>query len=244
MSRRRPPWSLFVALVLLPQGCESPVDPHPGEPASVAAFMHRPFQGDFPVTSLFDHDLPISWDDANGIVIPWWGTPVETLDGHKGYDWAMPEGTPLLAAASGIVTRSGLGDEVYCPPLGRSTRNRRVVIVHTTAEGQRFAVAYAHTSSEVVAVGDAVTPGQLLAYSGNTGCSLGPHLHFQVEYHRSTTAPGVLGGLGVPAVREVAVDPYGWAGSGPDPWALADLGAPSALLWLPGEAPVVGPSGG
>lgn len=210
----------------------------------MASFLHRPFQGDFPVASLFDHDLPISWDDANGVVIPWWGTPVATLDGHKGYDWVMPEGTPLLAAAAGIVTRSGLSNEAFCPPLGRSTRNRVVVVVHTTVEGERFAVAYTHVSAEVVGVGDVVAPGQLLAFSGNTGCSLGPHLHFQVEHQRRATAPGILGGLGVPAVREVAVDPYGWEGSGPDPWSVADLGAASAFLWLPGEAPPMGPMAG
>jgi len=137
--------------------------------------------------------------------------------------------------ASGIVTRAGLGSSRYCPPLARNTRNESVVIVHKTPEGERFAIAYAHISRAEVIVGDVVAAGQLVALSGNTGCSTGPHLHFQVEYQSRSEAPTVTGGLGVPAARGIAVDPFGWAGAGADPWGEKPWGAASSWLWL--EAP-------
>ena len=219
--------------------CGESLAPITGVQPTVAPFMVRPFEGEFPVVSVFDHDLPISWDDTNGRVLAWWGETIEALDGHMGYDWVMPEGTPLLAAAAGTVTRAGIADAQYCPPLGRSTRNGSVVILHQTPEGERFAIAYAHISRPAVRVGDRVAAGQVVAYSGDTGCSTGPHLHLQVEYQSRDEGPGGLGGLGVPAVRGIAVDPYGWSGPGQDPWAENPWGARSTWLWL--DAPPVGP---
>lgn len=237
-------WRRFVraALALVTLSCGSVLLPGPPDQLPVAPFLHRPFAGDFPVTSVFDHDLPLSWDDHNGSVLAWWGDTIQALDGHMGYDWVMPEGTPLLAAASGFVTRAGLSPVAYCPPLGRSVANTAVVIIHETPEGERFVVAYSHVSSVNVEVGDIVEPGQVVALSGTTGCSSGPHLHFQVEYEAPWLAPTTAGALPVTAEVGVAVDPYGWAGSGVDPWARHPLGAVSQRLWVDGAAPESGPA--
>jgi len=225
------PCLLLFALAACSDGT-TPIGPNGGSQFAVEPFLLSPFHGAYPVTNVFDHDLPLSWDDRNGRVLAWWGDSIEALDGHMGYDWVMPEGTPLLAAASGIVTRAGLGSEQYCPPLGRSTRNGSVVVLHETPEGEHFAIAYAHISRAEVSAGDAVAAGQVLALSGNTGCSTGPHLHFQVEYQSRAQAPVITGGVGVPAVRGIAVDPFGWAGGGPDPWSENPWGARSSWLWL------------
>jgi len=233
------PWRAFIpaALALVMPSCENVLVPEAPEQLSVAPFLHEPFAGQFPVTSVFDHDLPLSWNDNNGSVLAWWGDTIQALDGHMGYDWVMPEGTPLLAAASGFITRAGLSPEAYCPPLGKSVANTSVVILHETAEGERFVVAYSHVSAVNVAVGDIVEPGQVVAFSGNTGCSSGPHLHFQVEYQGRWEAPTAVGGLPVSAEGGVAVDPFGWAGSGVDPWARHPLGAVSRWIWVDGDAP-------
>ena len=177
-------------------------------------------------------------------MLSWWGEVVDRLDGHQGYDWPMPEGTPLLAAAPGVVTRAGTSEEAYCPPLGRSVGNTRVVILHTTSEGASFYVLYSHLSSTATHVGDVVDRGQVIGYSGDTGCSTGPHLHFQVERVVPASGPTLPGALGVFAERNVVVDPYGWAGNGPDPWARAPWGAESQWLWQDGEAPAVRPASG
>jgi murein DD-endopeptidase MepM/ murein hydrolase activator NlpD len=233
-------WALLsVSLALGSLSCGSQMVPEAPKQLPVAPFLHRPFAGDFPSSNVFDHDLPISWADTNGSVLAWWGDTVQALDGHMGYDWGMPEGTPLLAATGGLVTRAGLSPTSYCPPLGESTANQAVVVLHETPEGESFLILYSHASVVKVEVGDWVEPGQMVALSGSTGCSTGPHLHFQVEYLARWEAPTTAGGLPIIGEGGTAVDPYGWAGSGPDPWARHPLGAVSQRLWMAGEAPVL-----
>lgn len=85
---------------------------------------------------------------------------------HKGVDWSIPIGTPVAASSSGRVERagwlSGYGYAVYINhPDGRQTR-------------------YAHLSKIYVSAGQYVKQGQIIAASGNTGRSSGPHLHFEI----------------------------------------------------------------
>lgn len=85
---------------------------------------------------------------------------------HKGVDWAVPIGTTVMASSSGTVARagwaSGYGYVVYINhPDGRQTR-------------------YGHCSRVLVSPGQYVVQGQAIAYSGNTGRSTGPHLHFEM----------------------------------------------------------------
>ena len=85
---------------------------------------------------------------------------------HKGVDIGTPSGTPVLAAKSGTVTwASWNGGYGNC-----------VIISH----GKGNSTLYGHLSGYNVSVGDQVTQGQVVAYSGNTGNSTGPHLHFGV----------------------------------------------------------------
>ena len=85
---------------------------------------------------------------------------------HKGVDIGTPMGTPVLAAKAGKVTwASSNGGYGQC-----------VIISH----GKGNSTLYGHLSGYNVSVGDQVTQGQVVAYSGNTGNSTGPHLHFGV----------------------------------------------------------------
>ena len=238
VTRRSVITGALVAMALSVPGCDGPSGGMGRiEPLSIAPFLRKPFAGEYPITGVFDHDLPLLWDDANGYSLTFWGERTVGLDGHQAYDFVMPEGTPLLAAAAGVVTRAGWGSDSYCPPLGRSTSNLGVVILHDVAGGERFVTAYIHVSEVRVEVGERVTAGQLVALSGNTGCSTGPHLHFQVEYQGRSEAPSVIGALGVAAERSVVVDPYGWDAAEVDPWIGVSVGSRSWGLWLEGEAP-------
>ncbi len=87
---------------------------------------------------------------------------------HSGVDFATPTGTPVPAAADGkivyIGTRGGYG--------------KYVQVKH----GSGYSTAYAHLNSynKNLKVGSFVKKGDIIAYSGNTGRSTGPHLHFEV----------------------------------------------------------------
>lgn len=87
---------------------------------------------------------------------------------HKGIDIAAPVGTPIVAAADGIVVISA---------WDRGGYGKRVDIQHP--DGTR--TLYGHNSRLFVAVGQQVRQGQQIAAMGNTGRSTGPHLHF--EFH-------------------------------------------------------------
>lgn len=85
---------------------------------------------------------------------------------HGGIDIAIPTGTPLVAADSGTVSRS-----FYSSSYGE------VIFIN---HGNGMVTVYAHNSRRLVSEGERVSKGQLIAYSGNTGRSTGPHLHFEV----------------------------------------------------------------
>lgn len=98
------------------------------------------------------------------------------LGGHPGVDWAMPEGTPIRATHAGIVfmteddqsnSRIGYGNNV-------KIRHRERL--------KGYETVYAHLRKIVVAQGDKIEEGQLIGYSGNTGFSSKPHLHFGIRF--------------------------------------------------------------
>jgi murein DD-endopeptidase MepM/ murein hydrolase activator NlpD len=86
---------------------------------------------------------------------------------HEGIDFAAPVGTPIVAAAGGVVTVAE-----FHPQYGNMLE-----IDH----GNDVITRYAHTSRIVVHVGDIVRRGQHVADIGTTGRSTGPHLHFEVR---------------------------------------------------------------
>lgn len=95
-------------------------------------------------------------------------------EGHTGVDFSCPTGSAVVAAESGYV--------FYVKELNYSY-GYHVVIMHdkTDSAGNYVYTLYAHNSSIVVAAGQYVTKGQLIAYSGSTGNSTGPHCHFEVR---------------------------------------------------------------
>jgi murein DD-endopeptidase MepM/ murein hydrolase activator NlpD len=87
---------------------------------------------------------------------------------HRGIDIAGPVGTPIVAAASGVVVRSGWNSGGY---------GNLVDIRHPDGSMTR----YAHNSRLLVREGEQVRQGQQIAAMGSTGYSTGPHLHFEVH---------------------------------------------------------------
>jgi murein DD-endopeptidase MepM/ murein hydrolase activator NlpD len=96
---------------------------------------------------------------------------------HKGIDFAVPTGTPVMAAGSGMVTYAD-----YQPGFGNL-----VVVTHTNG----YATAYGHLSrvAQGVRRGVRVRQGQIVAYSGSTGMSTGPHLHYEVRLNGAQVNP-------------------------------------------------------
>ena len=85
---------------------------------------------------------------------------------HRGMDVAAPRGTPIVAAAAGVVTAAGL-EEHY---------GLTVAIDH----GNGYVTRYAHNMRNAVRVGTRVKRGQVIAYVGSTGRSSCTHVHYEV----------------------------------------------------------------
>lgn len=121
-------------------------------------------------------------------------------DGHDGTDYSMPVNTPVLAAAPGTVVFTGWRD---------AFRGNCVNLDH----GAGYNSWYCHLNGFTVSVGQAVSTGQQIAWSGQTGAGAGaPHLHFEV--HQIVNAV------------DYVTDPYGWRGDWPDP-----LTVDAVCLW-------------
>ncbi len=90
---------------------------------------------------------------------------------HFGVDFLVPSGTPILAAADGVIEFAGADPYGY---LDNGGYGNMVGITHAGG----LATIYAHNQSLLVKTGDTVKQGQQISVSDSTGNSSGPHLHF------------------------------------------------------------------
>lgn len=201
---------------------------------SIPAFQ-RPFAGDFLMSNFMDHDVPFEFVDDNRRFTTFWGevhaNTGRMIDGHSGYDWTMPTGTPLLAVAPGtVISASTSNKPFFCPLLNREVTDMiSVAVAHILPGGVSVISQYLHLSRLDVSLGQVVTAGTQLGLSGNTGCSSGPHLHFETYRAAAQSRTGHV----------TTIDPYGWAAPSVDPWDAHAEGAPSIYLWKAGEAPAL-----
>jgi len=94
---------------------------------------------------------------------------------HEGIDFIVDVGTPVVAAAGGVVQFAG-----FHPQYGNM-----IDIDH----GNDLVTRYAHLSKVLVKEGDVLQRGRHIADSGNTGRSTGPHLHFEVRFRGAAQNP-------------------------------------------------------
>lgn len=92
--------------------------------------------------------------------------------GHSGIDIAVPIDTPVKSIAEGKVIAARTGMRGY---------GTGVFIDHGIINGKHVVSEYGHLNSYNVKIGDKIKKGQVIAKSGNTGISTGPHLHLTIR---------------------------------------------------------------
>jgi murein DD-endopeptidase MepM/ murein hydrolase activator NlpD len=99
---------------------------------------------------------------------------------HKGIDFAVPTGTPVMAAGSGTIKQEG-----WSGGYGNF-----ILLDH----GNTYATAYGHLSRFAAGVhmGSHVRQGQVIAYSGATGLATGPHLHYEIRIKGNQVNPATV----------------------------------------------------
>lgn len=110
-----------------------------------------------PITQLFGE---------NPALYKKWGFP-----GHNGIDYGIPNGTPIGAAAAGVVASVSFENGGY---------GNYVRLSHKDG-AKTYSTYYAHLASAAVAAGQKVRAGDVIGHSNNTGASTGPHLHFGLK---------------------------------------------------------------
>ena len=96
---------------------------------------------------------------------------------HDGIDIAAGMGTPVAAVRDGVVTKAGWSN----------TYGNYITFI--TEDG--YEIKYAHLSKTLAENGDTVRQGQIIAESGNTGLTTGPHLHYSITEGEGFVDPGI-----------------------------------------------------
>ena len=95
---------------------------------------------------------------------------------HKGIDFSVPIGTEIKAMEDGLIFRAGY-ENPNDIKQGFGLRIWQEIIL----ENEKYYVWYGHTSELKVKEGSIVKRGDVIALSGNSGSSTGPHLHVQIR---------------------------------------------------------------
>ena len=101
-----------------------------------------------------------------GITTSGFGDTISRTASHNGHDWAVNTGTKVRAAAEGVVELAYFSESY----------GYNILINHNNG----FKTRYAHLLEVKVSKGEKVEQSQVIALSGSTGFSTGPHLHFEV----------------------------------------------------------------
>ena len=125
--------------------------------------------------------IPNGWPLENSSVsgkYGWRDHPIlKKQEFHAGIDLMATLDTPVYATANGVVEFAGYNANGY---------GYTVILVHNFG----FKTVFAHLKSKmVVRVGEFIKKGDLIAYSGNSGLSTGPHLHYEVRFINNTLNP-------------------------------------------------------
>ncbi len=175
------------------------------EIATQSAGLVMPFHGDYPITQGFGAQMT---DPLLQAFYTRYG-----LSGHDGVDFGVPMNTPLYAVDDGNVIWSGPGDY-------------GITIIIRNAWGESY---YGHLSNTAVTVGENVTKGQLIGYSGESGEATGPHLHFGMKPNNPDMQNGYYG----------KVDPFPYLPYNQTPQSITSLGP---TIPLANPSPVLGAS--
>ena len=100
----------------------------------------------------------------------------KTMTQHNGVDYSVPEGTAVFATADGTVR-------------SLQTRGQTSGLTMVIDHGNGYKTVYSHLDKVVVRPGSHVNRGDIVAFSGNSGLSFAPHLHYEVHYRGKPVDP-------------------------------------------------------
>jgi len=148
-----------------------------GKGATKFSFRYFTELGDVTVNkwdTAYPYDLPFKKGASFRIFQGYNGTFSHTNE--NALDFSMPEGTELFAAREGVVVKVVQNNNQSCPSPECQQYNNYIAIYHPDGTIARY--VHLRYNGANVRPGDVIRKGQLIGYSGNTGWTSGPHLHF------------------------------------------------------------------
>jgi murein DD-endopeptidase MepM/ murein hydrolase activator NlpD len=123
-----------------------------------------------------------------GVITTYFGGSTPWQSFHPGLDIASVAGTPVHAAAGGLVLYAGLA----VPGVPTMSYGNCVLIMHNA----HVTTLYGHMEMGLhdltVRAGEVVTAGQIIGYEGSTGWATGPHVHFEMRFDNVAFDPLLL----------------------------------------------------
>jgi murein DD-endopeptidase MepM/ murein hydrolase activator NlpD len=146
-------------------------------------------------------------------------------DFHRGLDIPTPVGTPVFAFADGVVRKAG-SDPSYTDPLVQLRHYRPGFSGSCTNGGGCYVTNYLHMSEAAVAIGDSVSKGELIGYSGASSATNFAHVHFEV---RNAPPQDPFSGWQRDTIHPLQVLPYPDSGATNIQLTLDDVDATNPL---------------
>jgi murein DD-endopeptidase MepM/ murein hydrolase activator NlpD len=167
-----------------PIASATPTDPANSPNSTPAPTWTPPSDNQGKLLDHYHFQRPIGPDAVNYVArtYPYGGTAEGALQVHHGVDMENPSGTPILAAADGVVVYAGNDSEKLFGPTNVYYGNL-VVIQHAFKSPENLPVfsLYGHMQRVDVKTGQTVKQGDGLGIVGATGVAFGAHLHFEVR---------------------------------------------------------------
>lgn len=115
---------------------------------------------------------------------------------HTGVDFGVPSGSPFYATQDGVVEAReyniySIGGGAWCPVTPSESPIQKDIWITHNINGEKYVSIYSHMSKYLKKTGDVVKAGDLIGYTGGTGCSSGPHVHFEIW--KGSPNPGIPG---------------------------------------------------
>jgi murein DD-endopeptidase MepM/ murein hydrolase activator NlpD len=124
--------------------------------------------------SMYEYDLP--FEKGNRFKLHQGYNGSFSHQNENALDFTMPEGTPVVAARDGLVVSVVQNNTKSCPSKSCIQYNNSIIVYHS--DGTFGNYSHIKYNGSKVNVGDSVKQGDIIALSGNTGFTSGPHLHF------------------------------------------------------------------
>lgn len=173
-----------VVLVVKPGDSADAMKVHRGQGSWSYRYQYNWRFGDYRATGKHLYRLPYRQGETHEVIQGYNGDFSHFGDEAFALDFAMPEGTPILAARAGRVLALKSDSKVGGPDPSYRERGNFVTVMHEDGSMAQ----YYHLKFDGVAVrlGQVVREGDLLGYSGSTGFAESPHLHFMVNRPRTS----------------------------------------------------------